>query len=218
MIGLGANISKYTFPVQFNGESKSKIDDSSTLFGPSLNIGYDVVLFNRLLLGLRAEGFLGDTLGTGAKDTSKVTDKTTGKVTAGILALRTGWIFDFNSVNLVGDQEILTGEFFLEGGISSGHKSFGVDYTTTDGVTEEYHENLEEEFQGRILSAGLNITTPRGAFFEIKVTQNTPMKNKQTFTGTELVNGGATVSTNQKLEDENLKSLTSLLLIVGHHY
>jgi len=218
VLGLGGNITSYTYPVQFSGVSKNKVDDSSTLYGPSLNIGYDVVLGNRLLLGLRTEGFVVDTLGTGATETSKVTDKTEGKIRAGSIALRVGTVFDFHTTDMVGQDSHLVGEFFFEGGISSGHKSFSKTYSTTDGVTESYKENLEEEFQGRILAAGFNVTTGGGAFFEIKLMQTSIDKNKQTFTGTELVNGGSTTPTNQKLENENLKSLSSIILTVGHHY
>jgi hypothetical protein len=218
VLGIGGNISTYTYPVQFSGVSKNKVDDSSTLFGPSLNIGYDFVLGNRFLLGLRTDGFIVDTLGTGATETSKVTDKTKGKIRAGSLALRLGTVFDFHTVDMVGQNTHLIGEFFFEGGVSSGHKSFSKEYSTTDGVTESYNENLEEEFQGRILAAGFNVTTGGGTFFEIKFMQTSIEKNKQTFVGTEIVNGGASSPTSKKLENENLKSLSSILMTVGHHY
>lgn len=218
VLGIGGNISSYTYPVQFSGVSKNKVDDSSTLFGPSLNIGYDFVISNRLLLGLRTEGFIVDTLGTGATENAKVTDKTNGKIRAGSVALRGGVVFDFHTLDMVGQDSHLVGEFFVEGGISSGHKSFSKEYSTTDGVTENYNENLEEEFQGRILAAGFNVTTGGGAFFELKFMQTSIEKNKQIFRGTELVNGGGTTSTNQKLENENLKSFSSILMTVGHHY
>lgn len=218
VLGLGGNLSSYKYPVQFSGVSKNKIDDSSSLFGPSLNIGYDIVLGNRFLLGLRTEGFIVDTLGTGSTETSKVTDKTKGKIRAGSLALRLGTVFDIHTTDMVGQDSHLVGEFFLEGGISTGHKSFSKEYSTTDGVTESYNESLEEEFQGKVFAAGFNVTTGGGAFFEIKLMQTSIDKNKQIFRGTELVNGGSTTSTNQKLENENLKSISSIVLTVGHHY
>jgi hypothetical protein len=217
VLGVGGILSSFQFPVQFNGTTKNKIDDSQSLLGPTLQLGYDVLMFNRLLLGLRAEGFIADTLGMGSTETSKVTDKTTGKMRAGTLALRGGWVFDFHTVDLVGYNSHLVGEFFIEGGMTSGHKSFSKNYSTTDVVTESYHDNLEEEFSGRTIAAGFNVTSGGGAYFELKLMQTSILKNKQSFTGTQTV-GGSTTSTNQKLEDENRKSFTGIVMNVGHHY
>jgi hypothetical protein len=218
VIGIGASMSQYTFPVQFEGTTKKKIDDSSTLFGPALGIGYDVVMFDHILLGLRGEGFIGDTLSAGNKEKSQVTDKTTGKLRAASMALRGGFIFIFNPLNPVGQSTPMIGEIFFETGITSGHKSFSKNYSTTATVTENYHDNLEEEFQGQTMALGFNLTGQGGAFLELKGMQSSITHNKQVFRGTQLVDGGSTTPTDQNITNDNKKSFTTFLLIVGHHY
>lgn len=218
VLGIGANISAYKFPVQFQGQTKNSIDDSQTLFGPEFQLGYDWLFKNRFLVGLRGDWMLADTYKSGGHESSTETDKTTGKLYQGSLSLRLGYVFQYDTLNLVADTERMTGEFFIEAGLSSGHKSFRKNYSTTSPVNEKYDESLEEEYQGRILAAGINITSSTGAFFEFKVMQSAILNNKQSFSGTQIVNGGAPGPTDKKLEDENRKSFPSILIIVGHHY
>lgn len=218
VLGVGGNISAYKFPVQFEGQTKNSIDETQTLYGPAFSLGYDFVFANHLLLGLRADGLIADTYKSGGHESDSETDKTTGKLYQGALSLRVGYVFQYDSLNLVADTERLTGEFFIEAGLSSGHKSFRKKYTNTSPVNETYDENLEEEYQGRILAAGINIASRSGTFFEFKVQQSSILKNKQTFSGTQVVNGGAPTPTDKKLEDENRKSFPSILITVGHHY
>ena len=59
MFCLGGNIAPSTFPVKFQGVTKNMIDDSSTLYGPIFNLGYDVVIFSHILIAsLRNPGVL----------------------------------------------------------------------------------------------------------------------------------------------------------------
>ena len=218
MFGLGGNIAQSTFPVQFQGVTKNKIDDSSTLYGPVFNLGYDVVLFSHILLGLRGEAFVADSLNSGNKENSTSYDKTAGKIRAGSASVRLGFVFNFKSLSPIGTPTQALGEFFAEGGITSGHKSFSKNYSITGAVTESYHENLEEEYQGRVLAGGFNYSSLRGPFFELKVSQTSVLSNKQTFTGRALVNGGAVGPTDQKLVDENKSGFTTLMMTFGYHY
>lgn len=218
-LGVGASFSQYDFPNQFLGETVNQIDDKATIIGPSLNVGYDVVMFNRLLLGLRGEGIFMDTLGMGAKDNSKISDQTIGKIRAFNLSLRGGLLFDFKSINPLAEKHTLIGEIFLEGGIGSGHKSFSKKYSYNDGtINEFYRENLEEDFISRVFALGINLTTQSGAFFEIKSISTAIFSNTIEFSGTELVNGGSATSRTIEKKDFDMKPVTSFLITVGHHY
>jgi hypothetical protein len=219
VLGIGGNISSYEFPVQFVGETKNRIDKTSSLYGPTLGLGYDFMPGNSFLLGLRGEGFYSDTFGTGTTDNAKVEDRTTGKIIGGNASLRAGWVFDFWTKDLVGDKVFLIGELFAEGGITSGHKSFSKSFTFHNaGVNEIYKDNVEEEYQGKVFSAGINLTTPGGAFLEVKFVTVNVTSNKQTFTGSYQTNGGTLTPTSQKLENKNMQTMATYLIMVGHHY
>lgn len=218
-LGLGVTLSQLKFPVQFTGSSKNKIDDTATLLGPSLQLGFDQIIFERLLIGLRLEGYVVDTLGMGRKENQKRSDQTIGKTRAYTTSLRTGWLFDFKPFNPVGVPQQMVGEFFFEGGISRGRKTFGKKFNYNDGVINEfYHENVSEDFTAHTLSFGANITTDLGAFAELKLLQTSIISNQGTFSGTSRSNGGVILPTNQTLKDYNKLPTTSVFLTVGHHY
>ena len=87
-------------------------------------------------------------------------------------------LFETKFFDMGGDPALMTLEIFLEGGITSGHRSFSKKFI----VNDEYVDNLEEEYQGSILSTGINLTTRRGAFFEIKASQTNMTNTRQKFT------------------------------------
>ncbi len=208
VFGLGGTVSRYTFPADFDGVDSDQLDDKSTLYGGALQLGYDVVLFNRLLLGLRGEGMVSDTMAAGNKSGNVLR----GKARATNALLRTGILFDTKLFDMVGDPARMIFEIFVEGGITSGHRSISKQFSTTD----DYVDNLEEEYQGSVLSAGLNLTTRTGAFFELKG-MNTNMTNtRQKFTGHKVENGGAEVPTDRILDEK--KNFMTFLVIMGHHF
>lgn len=208
VFGLGAAVSRYTFPADFEGTDKNKLDDKATLFGGSFHLGYDIVLFQRLLLGLRGEGMITDTLGMG----NKTENSLSGKMRATSALLRAGILFDAKTFDPVGDVSSMTLEVFAEGGITSGHRSFSKKFIAG---SDEYTDNLEEEFQGQIMGGGLNLTTKSGAFLELKGAYTTINHTRQEFTGTKIENG-APSSLNRILDDKKGFSVFSLLF--GHHF
>jgi len=209
VLGAGFIGTRYTFPSDFNGVKKEDLDDKATLFGGGLQLGYDVVLFQRLLLGLRGEGMLGDTMGMGNKDNNRLV----GKMRATNALLRMGGLFHMKTFDMVGDPTPMTIELFAEAGVSSGHRSISKKYIPE--TTDIYIDNLEEEYQGNILAGGINLTTPGGAFLELKAAQTTINNTRQKFTGRAVENGMAR-SLERTLDDK--KSFTTFLVLFGHHY
>lgn len=209
VIGLGFTGSRYTFPAEYEGLDKNKLDDKTTLFGGIFQLGYDAVLFRRLLLGLRGEGMIADSLGMG----NKTENILKGKVRATSALLRAGILFDAKTFDPVGDVSRMTLEVFAEGGITSGHRSFSKTFLASGG--DEYRDNLEEEFQGQVMAGGLNLTTITGAFLEVKGAYTTINHSRQKFTGQKIENG-STTSVNRELDDG--KGFSTFSLIFGHHF
>lgn len=208
VLGIGASATRYTFPAEYNGTDKNKLDDKTTLLGGSLQLGYDVVLLKRILLGLRGEGMLLDTLGMGNKSENRLT----GKFRATNALLRSGALFDVKTFDLVGDPSHMILEVFLEGGITSGHRSFSKKFVSG---SDEYTDNLEEEFQGQVIAGGLNLTTIRGAFLELKGAFTTLNHTRQDFTGRKI-EAGIPSSLDRSTDDK--KGFTTFSVLFGHHY
>lgn len=211
VFGLGGTVSRYTFPADFDGPDINKLDDKATLYGGALQLGYDVVLFNRLLVGLRGEGMIADTMSAG----NKAENILKGKSRATHALLRTGILFDTKFFDMVGDPAPMIFEIFLEGGITSGHRSFSKKFGG-GLITDEYVDNLEEEYQGSVLSFGLNLTNRNGAFFEVKGSHTNMTNTRQKFTGHKIENGGAEVPTDRVSDDK--ESFTTFLLVMGQHF
>ncbi len=208
VFGLGGSVSRYIFPADFEGVDKDKLDDKTTLYGGVLQLGYDVVLFNRILLGLRGEGMTSDTMGAGNENGNVLRGKA--RATSGLV--RAGVLFETKLFDMVGDPANMIFEIFMEGGVTSGHRSFSKQFSTTD----DYVDNLEEEFQGSVLAGGFNLTTRNGAFFELKGMNTTMTHTRQKFTGHKIENGGAEVSTDRVLDEK--KSFMTFLIVMGHHF
>lgn len=209
VLGAGAVGTRYTFPSDFQGVKKDELDDKTTLLGGGLQLGYDVVFFQRILLGVRGEGTIADSLGMGNKEGNRLT----GKMRATSALLRLGGLLPIKGFDMVGDPTPMTLEIFAESGITSGHRSMSKEYAPDS--TDLYLDNLEEEFQGNILSGGLNLTTPGGAFLELKASQTSMSNTRQKFSGRAVENGVGR-SLERSLEEK--KSFTTFLVLFGHHY
>jgi hypothetical protein len=205
--GMGFVGSRYTFPSDYEGSFKKSLDDKATLLGGSFHLGYDIVLFRKLLLGLRGEGMIIDSLGMGNKEE----DSLNGKMRATNALVRAGLLFDAKTFDPVGDVSNMTLEVFFEGGISSGHRTFRKKFNASG---DEYDDNLEEEFQGQIIAGGLNLTSRTGAFFELKGAYTSINHTRQKFTGMKTENG-STTSLDRTLDDK--KGFTTFSLLFGHH-
>jgi hypothetical protein len=217
--GFGGLTSFYTFPSQFQGVTKNKVDNSSNLFGFNFNIGYDLFVIDRFVFGFYGEQIFGDTFGTGAEKNSTKSDSTTGRMHITNFLIRSSLLFDFKGKDMMADKFHLLSKIFVEGGYSFGQRSFSQNFTYNNGpISEIYKEDLEEDFQGFLLSAGVNLATFNGTFMELKVTQTLITQNTQNFHGFELVNGGSPQRTGKTLHNENQDSFTSILFTVGHHY
>ncbi|MFL5785361.1 MAG: hypothetical protein ACJ76H_12160 [Bacteriovoracaceae bacterium] len=210
VIGVGGAYSKYDFPSDFNGSLKNKIDNTAGQYGGVLQFGYDVVIKDRLLLGLRGEGLTLDTLGTGNKEGNSLKGRTrsaTGLIRAGILFQAKFW-------DLVGDPAPLMVEPFVEAGISSGHRSFVKQYDPSG--SDIYVDNLEEEFQGRNFNFGLNFMNGRGGFFEVKGMYTNITNTHQKFTGHKSENGGGSIPTDRN--DDKNEGFFTWAIVFGQHF
>lgn len=210
VLGIGAAGTRYIFPAEFEGREKKDLDDKTTLIGGVLQLGYDHVIFNRLLLGLRTEGLITDSLGMGNKDSNVLT----GKMRGASFLLRVGGLIHTQTFDMVGDPAPMTLEIFGEAGVTSAHRNFGKKYFSASG--DEYVDNLEEELQGQVLSGGLSLTNLRGAFLELKAMRTSVTHTRQKFTGYKIENGGAAVS-NDRTRDDG-KNFTTFLMVIGHHF
>lgn len=209
VLGAGFVATRYTFPADFNGVKNEDLDEKATLFGGGLLLGYDVVLFQRILLGIHGEGMVADTMGMGNKEDNRLV----GKMRATNALFRLGGLFQMKAFDMVGDPTPMTIEIFAEGGITSGHRSMSKKFVPDS--TDTYIDNLEEEYQGNILAGGINLTTPGGAFLELKASQTSMNNTRQKFTGRTVENGVAR-SLERTLDDK--KSFTTFLVMFGHHY
>jgi hypothetical protein len=219
VIGTGLNLAVYSFPVEFEGQTKNQIDDKATIIGPHLQLGYDVVLWSRILLGVRAEGLLADTAGMGSKKNSKISLQTKGQSQALNTNIRLGFVRDFQASSPVGDSFPMIFEIFAETGVGSGRNNFIMDYTySASGVNEAYKEKIRETFRSRILSAGFNLTSKGGSFFELKVMKISLLNNTKEYSRNYTVNGGGPVVISDKVKNTDPEGFTTFLLTVGHHY
>lgn len=216
-MGLGLNASIYRFPLQFEGETQGQIDDSATTVGPNLSIGYDVLFWNHVLIGIRAEGMLSDTSGMNKDKSSKLYDHTKGKNRTLMGLLRLGYISDFVGTNLVDEKYNMTAEFFLEGGFGNGRNDFTINYEYDhNGITEAYEESIKQTFNSQIIGAGFNVTGGEGAFFEMKVLYQTFTTYNTDTRGTFQENGGTLQHITDN--DQDPDPFTSLIVTIGHHY
>lgn len=219
VMGLGLNIGSYRFPVEFEGETKNKIDESATTAGPSLQLGYDVLIKNHLLIGVRAEGMLSDTSGMNKDKNKEIYDHTKGKNRTVMGLVRVGFVADFVGTNLVDEKYHMTAEFFLEGGIGTGKNDFTKKFTyNKGGVTENYKESIQETFSSQVLCGGFNVTSGGGAFFETKILYQTFISNHVKREGSFLVNNGTQQPISGSESDTKPDPFTAVVLTIGHHY
>jgi hypothetical protein len=218
-IGLGVNFNNYRMPIQFEGVTKNKIDSTTFLFGPALNIGYDVVPSEHFLFGIRLEGMTDSNYKMGNKKSSTITDTVTARINAFNATFRFGYIFDFLAVDVLGDTSQDVGEFFIEAGLGSGQRNFSKHYTYNDGtIAEAYNVHAKEKYLSRILAVGVNLTTSSGAYVEAKLMQTSVMSNKIDFNGSSLISGGTLTPSSKTLKDTNKSSVIGGAIIIGHHY
>ncbi len=218
-LGTGMNLGLYSFPVQFEGQTKNKIDDKTTIIGPSLQLGYDVVIWNRLLLGLLVEGMLADTAGMNNVKNKKITSQTKGQSRSLNGALRLGYVRDFFANNPVGETYPMIFELFAEAGNGSGRNDFILDYTySASGVSEAYKEEIQETFQSRVLSAGISLTSTGGSFFELKIMQTSFERNRKERKGSYTLNAGSSVPIAAKEVNTDPDAMTTIFMTIGHHY
>lgn len=151
VMGLGLNVGIYRFPIEFEGETKNKIDDSATTVGPNLMLGYDFLFGNHFLFGLRTEGMLSDTSGMNKDKNEEIYDHTKGKNRTLMGLLRLGYVTDFLGTNLIDEKYHMTAELFLEGGMGTGRNDFTKNYThSKSGVVENYKETIAETFSSQV--------------------------------------------------------------------
>lgn len=218
-LGVGFSASQYYFPIQFEGETKGKIRDKGTFLGPTLNLGHDFLFFQRWLIGLKAEGMLGDTMSMGVKENDKIYDRTKGSLQSARFMLRTGFVHQFETTDFFDDELKIIGEFFIEGGLGFGENNVNKRYTySSGGVTEIYEDTLKEFYNSSVLGLGYNMTNTNGAYFELKVSQMRVSSNSQFFKGQSQVNGGPLSTTSSSLKDTSPDPITSLTITVGKHY
>lgn len=214
--GFGAAGGSYTYPLEFAGSTKKKVDKTVTLLGPTMTLGYNFRV-KRLLLGLRAEGWYGNNLGTGNHKGSTTSNELNGRVSSFSGLAHLGWIIDLTMNDPVGQRLELLSEIFIEGGLTSGQFNLTKKYENNEGSTESIDEKLEESYQGRILSIGYNVTMNSGSFFEFKVSQMAMQSNKQTFTGEQNI-GGSVSSRDRKATNEDLSNMILFSINIGKRF
>lgn len=216
--GLGLNVSVFQFPTQFTGVSKSKIDESATTVGPSFNIGYDTLLSDHFLLGLRVEGMIADTAGMNEHKSKKIVEKISGKTSQIVSSIRAGYVHEYSITTLTMDSYRMIGEYFIEGGIGTGKNHYIKEYSFNDVITESYHDDVKETFSSNVIAVGVNISSASGAFCELKLMQTSFMSNKARFKGEESVNSGTLQPINKTLNDSKPDPVRSVILLIGKHY
>lgn len=210
VMGLGVGGTRFTFPDTYSGAKKKDFDDSASLFGAMGQVGYDTLLFRRLLIGLRAEGFTLDSFKTGNTDTNQLT----GKASAFHALLRLGIVFSVRSHDPVGDISNLTMEIFVEGGPTKGKRTFDKKFDPK-GSGDGYDGSLTEDYKGTALAAGINLTSKKGAFFETKALYTSVSDTDQIYKGSKTEGGVATDLANT---GANKKNFTSIFIVFGHHF
>lgn len=210
VMGLGLGGSGFSFPDTYTGDKKKNFDDSANLFGAMGQVGYDTLLFRRLLIGLRAEGFTLDTFKTGNTKTNELT----GKTSAFHTLLRLGFVFTVRSYDPVGNISNLSLELFLEGGPTKGKRMFDKKYDP-DGSSDGYAGSLVDDYKGTALAGGMNLTSISGAFFEVKALYTSVSDSKQTFKGSKTEGG---VATDLASIEGKKKNFTSVFIVFGHHF
>ena len=209
LFGIGGGGSRFTYPDTYSGTKMNAFDDKATLFGGMAQLGYDTLLFRRIVLGLRAEGFIMDTLSTGNTDTNRLN----GKASATHALVRLGIVFRVNTFDPVGDPSKMSLEVFAEAGPTKGQRKFSKRYIPGGG--DQYNGDVEEDYKGQAIAGGLNLTNNNGAFFEIKALHTTISDSDMTFEGTKTENGS---TTNLAQTEGNKKNFTSFFFILGHHF
>lgn len=209
VFGLGAAGSRYTFPAEYAGTGKSKLDDKTTLLGGVLQLGYDFTLFDRMLLGLRGEGVITDNFGMGNDDDNTLN----GRTRSATALIRAGYLFHGKFWDLVGDPAPLMVEAFAEAGRTSGHRNIVLEFDP-QGV-DVYNDDLTEEYQGNVISFGVNLMNGKGAFLELKSVHTSITNTRQKFEGTK-VEGGVTSPTDRTLSEED--NFHTWMLVIGQHF
>ena len=220
MFGLGANMTSYKFPSRFTGNTKKRIDSSHRMIGPEFHLGYDVVAFKKILLGVRGETWMADNLNMGNTENGDLKETTSGKASALNVTGRLGIPFHVNMIDLLG----LTNRFVLEvfGEVGGGKYWAQMDksYTFKKTPTESYSDKVRDQRLTAIVAGGFNIASYSGAFFEIKFMQTRTISNKVDYLkGSETTNGGAsTVLPAQMKKNFNDGVISSLVFSFGYHW
>lgn len=208
VFGLGFAASRFSYPAEYSGADDDKIDLKASLLGGVAQLGYDVLLGKRFLLGIRGEGMLLDNLGTGNEEDNRLNART--RAAHGLL--RIGGVFPILASDPVGSPARMTLEVFLEGGPTSGTRAASKRFSSG---TDRFQENLREEYQGQILGGGLNLTSVGGAFFELKAQQTRVGTSVRRFSGSK-VEGGVPMDLNRK--DDTAKDFATFFIVLGQRF
>lgn len=220
VMGIGASKVVYGLYQDFEGTTEQFKEEKIDLYGPTLTIGYDWMVAQRLLVGLRAEPYM---LSTFKRNDSKTLNSSTtvdGQVYGMNAIGRLGLLFDFKTKNLFLDEwGSFIGELFVEAGMGRGNSTLGKDYRFSDGVTEELYDiRVNEDFMTRIWAVGFSATTINGAYIELKFAQMSTFNNDVRIQGKGQVNSGTIDDFNIPLKNVSSTPTTFVGLNVGHHW
>ncbi len=217
---LGANQSTYTLVQNFQGLTKQFSSEEIDLYGPVLNLGYDLLWGSWFVTGLRIEGFYLETFKQGNTETASYTSEVTGGLTGGQVSLRLGKVFGIKTKQLILDQLTeLLGEFFFEGGVGQGAASLNNEYKYSAGsTTESYNINVKERYRSRLIGVGFTLMNLSGGFMEFKFSQASVLNNEVRISEKSLLSTGG-ADTNQ-FSYSNLESSPIYLstVLIGYHW
>jgi hypothetical protein len=217
--GLGVLATSYKMASRFEGNSHRRVDKKTPLIGPSAQLGFDAVAFDRVLLGVRAETASGETLGMGNTDDDRLFEKTNGKITTLNLTGRLGIPLKVFANDPVGNPVPQIWELFFEAGAGRSWIKLQKAYAYRGTPTESYDERIRETQLTAIVAAGLNVSALSGKFFEVKLLRTIPISNEVERSGNAARNGGAvTTLADEKRSDFNFLAMHAIMVSFGKHW